>query len=423
LKKVLFIAYFFPPIGGAGVQRSLKFVKYLPVFGFMPTVLTAGAVSENRWSPKDKSLLREIPEEVRVHRVSDLPSTDTKRRWGRRLRDLLGRPTRFGAAWAASVLRDGARLCSEQRPDCILASMSPFEGAAPAGVLGQQFQIPFVADLRDPWALDEMQVYPSNLHRILIRQRMRRSLRAASAVIMNTPEAAAALSRNFPEFRRKRVVHITNGYDGEDFANLLPRRDPHIFRIVHTGSLHTEYGLRMARRRKLSRLLGGVSPGVDFLTRSHVFLLRALARWLPGLPGNGTRVRLTLAGVLTAEDRDAVAESPARDNVEMPGRLSHADTVQLQVDANLLFLPMHNLPPGQRATIVPGKTYDFLQAAGSGRFCRPDDVDGMVGVLAQAYEEWTQSGTRDCSDRDYVATFERKRLTERLASEMQRLCS
>lgn len=61
MKKLLFIAYHFPPYGGAGVQRSLKFVKYLPAYGIRPTVLTSSAAPDQKWSPADPTLAHEIP--------------------------------------------------------------------------------------------------------------------------------------------------------------------------------------------------------------------------------------------------------------------------------------------------------------------------------------------------------------------------
>ena len=61
-----------------------------------------------------------------------------------------------------------------------------------------------VADLRDPWALDEMQIYPSALHRKVEMRRMERLLSSASVIVMNTPEAASVLRNTFPRLREFR---------------------------------------------------------------------------------------------------------------------------------------------------------------------------------------------------------------------------
>src|SRR5436853_2714568 len=65
-KKVLIISYYFPPSGGPGVQRVLKFVKYLPQFGWEPIVLT---VEDGDFPARDESLLKEIPDNVKVFRT------------------------------------------------------------------------------------------------------------------------------------------------------------------------------------------------------------------------------------------------------------------------------------------------------------------------------------------------------------------
>ena len=69
MKKLLYIAYHFPPYGGAGVQRSLKFVKYLPSYGISPTVLTSSSPPDQKWSPADTTLAHEIPPEIPVLRT------------------------------------------------------------------------------------------------------------------------------------------------------------------------------------------------------------------------------------------------------------------------------------------------------------------------------------------------------------------
>ena len=68
MKKVLIIAYYFPPLGWSGVQRTLKFVKYLRNFGWEPVVLTVG---KTKFSVMDESLSKEIPDDVKVIRIDD----------------------------------------------------------------------------------------------------------------------------------------------------------------------------------------------------------------------------------------------------------------------------------------------------------------------------------------------------------------
>src|SRR5207244_13621932 len=111
--------------------------------------------------------------------------------------------------------------------------------------------VPWVADLQDPWALDEMWHYPSAVHRLADRRRMRRALGDASAVVMNTPEAVVRVRRTFPELTSKLVASVPNGFDVEDFAGDAPPPAASRFRIVHSGYPHAALALRHARTRRL----------------------------------------------------------------------------------------------------------------------------------------------------------------------------
>jgi glycosyltransferase involved in cell wall biosynthesis len=301
--------------------------------------------------------------------------------------------------------------------------MSPFESAGSAAELARALGRPWVADLRDPWALDEMMVYPTRAHRRLELRRMRLALASADAIVMNTTEAAARLIDTFPEFRRKLVATIPNGFDPADFAEAPSPRCDAAFRIVHAGYLHTE----MAGRPGLARrMLGGAVPGVDVGTRSVVYLLEAVGRIRRIRPELGGRIEVHLAGVVSDEDKATLGDP----SVRLHGYLSHPETVALMRSADLLFLPMQDLPPGTRATIVPGKTYeylaterpllaavpdgdvrDILAAAGNAVTCAPRDVDAMVRAVMALLE----GGTLPPRDAEVAGRYERRRLTGALS--------
>jgi hypothetical protein len=94
------------------------------------------------------------------------------------------------------------------------------------------------------------------------------------------PEATNSLIGALPELEEKIVTTITNGYDAEDFASELAVRRDDKFRIVHTGYLHTDLGKDLRRKRLFHLFLGGAANGVDILTRSHLFLLKAIEMWI-----------------------------------------------------------------------------------------------------------------------------------------------
>ena len=147
---------------------------------------------------------------------------------------------------------------------------------------------------------------------------------------------------------------------------------------------------------------------------------------------------LQLAGVLSDGDRDAARV----DVVETLGYLPHDESVELMRSADLLFLPMQNLPPGMRATLVPGKTYeylasgrpilaavpdgdarDLLREAGSAFLCRPDDVEAMERIVLDQVARWRAGAPAPEPDPHVLERYERRRLTAQLAGVLDAVAS
>lgn len=426
--RVLFLAFYFPPVGGSGVQRTVKFIRYLEELGYDATVVAPPIGSTGHSMTADPTLEADLPERLVIHRIAGSEPTSSGR-WRGRAERWLGLPSPW-ARWWTSALVDTAASAADG-VDLVFATMSPFESADAASAIATRLGVPWIADLRDPWALDEMFAYPSRLHRRTGLARMGRSLSSASAVVMNTPEAAARLVAAFPRFSN-RVVTITNGYDADDFlVSPAPRKDNGMFRILHTGDLHTALGLEHRRAMLVRRLLGGSLGRVDVLTRSHLFLLAALDELRSRRPDLDGRFELHLVGDLTPDDIAAIGQP----YVKTHGYRPHLETVALMKSADLLFLPMHDLDPGRRASIVPGKTYeylaagppilaavpegdarDFLAAAGHASLCRPADVGAMSHAVENRLDAFLHGEPPLWADVSAVQKFERRRLSETLAA-------
>ena len=426
MKRLLLCSFYFPPIGGAGTQRPTQFARRFETMGISCTVLTGTGVRRSRWTPEDRTFLDILPptlDIVRARGPEPPPPSQGRKRLERRL---LLEP-RWSRWWTDAAEAAVAAVQDTLRVDAIYTIMSPFESARLSFALSRRLKVPWIADLGDPWALDEMAVYPTGIHRALAVRQMRRYLGTAAGIVMSTPEAAAELVREFPEMRDKPIMAIPNGYDANDFAGPRPPRNDDHFRIVHTGYLHTELGLRQRRRRAARRILGGQVSGVEILTRSHVYLLKALEELARVEPEMAEGVDLVLAGLLSDDDRAVSAGSRF---VQLPGYLSHGESVALLRTADLLFLPMQKLAPGRRSTTVPGKTYeyvasgtpilaavpegdarDILVSAGTAAVCEPDDVDAMVNVL----RSWIGHPPRLELNRDAIECFEYGRLATQAA--------
>jgi glycosyltransferase involved in cell wall biosynthesis len=425
-KRVLMLAHHYPPVGGVS-GRNVATARYLPEFGYDPVVLTGPGNRDQRFVPRDEGMLERIGG-AEVHRLSG-PVPGERTRGRQRLDRWLERPLPWVHWWVAEATREGRSIGGEI--DLIFASLIPYETASAAAELSRLLGKPWVADLEDPWALDEMRVAPTAVNHHVDRLRMRRSLESASALIMSCNEAASRVRRELPQWHDKLVTAIPHGFDREDYVGALPDRGDDAFRIVHTGSLHTQLGRDHRRSARARRLLGGTSLDVDILTRSHVFLLEAIERLAQSDPALVARVELHLAGHLTPADRELVERRPF---VRTYGQLPHSETVALARSADLLFLPMHDLPHGERAGIVPCKTYEYLATGrpilaavpdGDARdllgqfervtLCRPADVAAMAeAIRARAAGDGARPDAAAPDDPE-LRGLERRRLTRRIA--------
>jgi glycosyltransferase involved in cell wall biosynthesis len=422
------LAYHFPPLGGAGVQRILQLARRLPELGWDLRVITGPGDPESHWRPIDDAVGPGGPG-VDVHRLEG-PEPPHDVRWEGRLERWLRLSSRWRRWWSEHVVRLAASLGDDV--GLVHASVAPYSTAESALAVARRLRRPLVIDLEDPWALDEMMVYPSRVHRLLERRRMARVLRQADAVVMNTEEARRRVLATFRGLDERRVVAIANAFDRSDFeGGRPPERHEGRFRIVHTGSLHTATGQKYRAAGLLRRLVGGVEPGVDFLTRSHVFLLRAIESLFAEEPDLASVLEVHLAGVFTAEDRAVAAPHSF---VHLHEFLPHAETVALLRSADLLFLPMHDLHSGARAGIVPHKTYEYvaagrpilgavpdgdardvLEASGVARLCRPDDVNGMAAAIRAEVDRWRRGEPAPTPAPELMARCEATRLASQFS--------
>lgn len=429
-RRILLHSYYFPPIGGSGSRRPLRMAKHLLAFGYEAVVVTSAGAARDRWAPEDATLVRELPADVEVRRLPASSEPARSSVWRGRAERWLHLRSRWARWWIEESVRLGT--AAGAGADLIYVWMQPYDSADAGVRLARDLDRPWVADLGDPWALDEMMVFPSAVHRRQALGQMRRLLASASAVVMSTPEAVVRLREGLPELASTPVVAIPNGFDANDFAGAIAPRDDGRFRVVHTGYLHTELGRTQRRWQGVRDVLGGSLGGLDIMTRSHVHLVDAINGLLEQRAELRDTVELHLAGVLTDADREVARRCPV---AKVHGYLTHAESIELMRSADLLFLPMHNVPPGVRATIVPGKTYEYLAsgrpilaavpdgdardilgAAGNAILVRPDDVEGMAVAIGAELARWQAGRPPGEPDPEVVSRFEYRRLAGELAA-------
>ena len=378
MKRVLIITYYWPPGGGSGVQRWLKFVKYLPQTGWQPIVYTP----ENGEMPvNDASLTDDIPADTEVLKtkiwepynlyktfigadknvkVSTGFLTEEKKPgmaeklsvW---LRGNIFIPDarRF---WIGPSIKYLSSYLEKSQVDAIVSTGPPHSMHLIAMKLSEKFNIPWVADFRDPWTkidyFGELMLtqLAEKKHYQLEREVITRATRVV--VVGNT------MKKEFEQEYKRHVDVITNGYDSDDVkAHTIPSTGK--FSIAHVGTL-----------------VRSQNPVVLWNTLSEMARKDAAFK-------NDLEIRLT--GKVDLEIRNSLKEAGLISNVTFIDYMPHNQVISEQQRAMLLLLVLKNSP--QSMGILTGKLFEYLAAK------RPILCVGPVEGDAAVVINETKSGT------------------------------
>ncbi|MGI8605553.1 MAG: glycosyltransferase family 4 protein [Gaiellaceae bacterium] len=371
--KLLLVTMYWPPAGGAGVQRPLKLSGQLARLGFEVHVL---APEGTKWVQRDNTL-RE-PEGVAVHRIRNIGPA--ARRPGEELHGLRG-IARFrrqapltlrallapdaSVLWNATAIPAARRIAKREEIDVVLTT-SPPGSVHLVGLAVQRLGVPWVADLRDSIA--------SHAH----RRRDIRGERALARLVARRADAIVAASSAIDSETqalgpRGPVAAIPNGCDFDDFDGLAYRAAPR-FRITHTGGFT---GRRSPR------------PFLEALARSEA------------------DVTARFVGDFRAADREWAEGLGLGDRLELVPYLPHREALALQRDSEALLLIVPEAG-GRGRGVLSAKVFEYLAAerpilavvppdgeaarllgeTGAAVVVAPDDVDGMARAIADLEGRW-----------------------------------
>ena len=405
-KRVLVVSYYFPPSGGPGVQRILKFVKYLPEFGFDPAVLT---VAEGDYPARDESLLEEIPATVPVLRTripepygvyrkltgkkkgsavdvnvnrprgQRMPASERAAEW---VRGMLFVPdARVG--WMLTGVGPGIAFARRVGADIVYSSSPPYTCALLGRAIARGAAIPWVPELRDPWT--EFLSAPKRPQpaRSFDRHLERSIYHDAPRLVIAWSGIAADLRGKYPDEDASKFRLVPNGYDPEDVSGVEPVQNSR-FTVVYTGSL---YGVR--------------NPET---------VLESIGRLLARGDLDPDRVRIRFIGRFGEEVRAMFRKPEVAPVVEEYGYLPHARSVAELLGAHALLLVVDDVPGSEH--IVPGKVFEYLGArrpvlavgpegdvaelvrsVGAGRVLARNDVEGIGTAILELYREWEAAGS------------------------------
>lgn len=413
LRKVLIVAYYFPPFGGGGVQRALKFVKYLPEFSWLPVVLT---VSRKAAHLRDASLEREIPAGVLIHRTP-APFLPQWLPW--RLRNFVARwlllvDQQLG--WIPFAVRRGWEVILQEKVKVVCSTSAPFSSHLVGLLLKRTTGLPWIADFRDPWIGNFSSSFPTTSHGRAAEWLEKRVVETADRItVVSEPMRRALLGRHScldPE----RVLTLPNGYDLADFEWNKPLgQEAERMVIVHSGSF---YGRRQTPLHFLQGLQVALNSG-------------SLHR---------PKVRVQFVGNIDRALRRHIGGLGLSDIVQTSGYLPHRQCIGYLLGADVLLLIVGS-GPGSEA-VFTGKIFEYLAAgkpvlglvpcgvaadliaeAQAGVVVPPENVEAIANQIATLYRKW-QIGDLDCGGNPEVITrYDRRRLTRTLAETLDAVSS
>jgi len=379
--KVLLVSLYFPPAGGGGVQRPLKFATHLPELGIETHVL---APDDPKWVHRDDEL--QPPTQAWVHRaryVGPEGRRPAEELHGRSGADrLLLQAGLFGrrllvpdenVGWTLTAIPAATRIVRREGIDVVLTTSPPgsvhFVGAAVQRLTG----VRWVADLRD-----SLLAHPHRRADSAALKAKERVRHAVARLVSRRADAIVAASEAIAEETRSLgprspVVTIENGCDFDDFAGLEHHANPR-FRITHAGSF---FGRRDPR---------------PFLTAFAESGLDAVARFL---------------GDFRAADREWAETLGLGDRLELHEFAPRRRALELQRDSEALLLLIPEAD-GRGKGVLSGKVFEYLAAerpilaavppdgaaaalireTGTGVVASPDDPDEIGAALRSLHERW-----------------------------------
>ena len=428
MKKVLIITYYWPPGSGPGVQRFLKFSKYLREFGWEPIILT---VDNGSYPSTDKTLEQDIPEGLEVYRSQSFEPF----RWYNLLKGKKTKDATVGAiglqgsslfqrlalyvranffipdarvGWNRFAIRKAHLIFKEHQIDAIISTGPPHSSHLIANALKKTHHIPWIADLRDPWTTVFYNAFFPRTESTKKRDKQLEDL-----VLKNADSISVVSNGMLEEFsdRAKDISLIYNGFDDEDFKS-LKKNNTEKFTISYVGNFKPN--------------------------QNAVVVWECLKELSHKTPQFKSDLKIVLTGNVDPSIVKSIQENGLEEQLSLEGFAAHHTAVQRMLDANLLLFV---IPVSERNhLIITGKLFEYLATGnpilaigpkgGNASALLTDakrddmldygDKNLIMKQIENAYQNWKKETPADFSHED-LERFTRKGLTEKLANKLNNL--
>ncbi len=341
--KVLVIAYYFPPMGLSGVQRTLKFTKYMKNYNWEPTVLTSAATG---YYAHDSSLLSEAKEAgIKIVRTGGSDVNTKLSKYGtvkmppEFIRKNLSRISNTffipdnKKSWSKKALEVARELLKKDEYNLLFVTAPPFSSISTAIQLKKEFNLPLVVDYRDLWYGNQFAFYPTPFHKYLHKKMEYAAHRAADKIIAINRRMKEKIINRYKFLTFEDIYIISQGFDPSDFENLQvePKINNKMW-LTYAGLFY------------------------EFITPKY--FLAAFKQLTVERPDVAANIELHFLGFLRNENRKLIKKLKLQEFVKEYGYLNHKEALSKLVASDVLWMMVGK---GRNAdTISTGKLFEYF---------------------------------------------------------------
>lgn len=425
VKKVLIITYYWPPAGGPGVQRMLKFAKYMPQFEVKPFVLT---IDENHafYPVKDNSLLKDISPEITVIKTKsaeplkllsrfmgkkEVPSSGFANHNKNTLASKILRFIRGNffipdarKSWAKRVFPEACRLIEQENVQTLIISTPPHSTQLAGLKLKEKYpHLTYIADLRDPWT--DIYYYKDMLHTKWAKKLdafyEQEVIKAANHILVVSPGIKEMFAAKYPGIALK-ITALPNGFDEDDFA-IASNPPKGEFLISHTGTLADSY-----------------RPEVFFKA------FKKLADTYSQYP-----VKALFVGKVSPGIRQIATDYKLGDKVTFKEYVPHEEVIKYQKNCTCLLLIIAEA--SNQKGLISGKIFEYLASrkpviaigprhgdaedilsyCEAGKIFSREEGDALLSYMEEKLIQWSKNSDLDMEG-NKIDLYSRRNLTRQL---------
>jgi glycosyltransferase involved in cell wall biosynthesis len=408
-------------MGLSGVQRTLKFVKYLKLYGWEPTVITTGDVA---YFAHDESLQKELEEtRVRVIRVAGaepnsllskhgtikLPSEFVRKIFNRLSQTFFIPDNKI--SWAKKAFQKAIEILSTEHFDCVFITGPPFSQFDAFSSIKKVHNIPLILDYRDLWYDSYFAFYPTPFHRFLHKKKEYKALKTADRIIVTNRKIKEKLLNTFPFLTFDDIVIIPHGFDPEDFDK--------------TNS-----------QPKISNKMVLMYSGIFMEYNTPEYFLRAFKQLTIEKTDIASNIELHFVGFLGKENKKLISNLKLQSFIKDHGYMNHDETITKLISSDVLWLMV-----GKRKNIdaiLPGKMNEYFGTKkpiiacvpdGAAKLAateykaafitEPDNVNQIKDVISLVYKLY-KDGSLPTPDENFINSLRRDLLTEQFAKQLNK---